>query len=276
MYTPHHKRQPAPKPDRDWHDNATLWVAIFALIVAAVATGIGGWNGIVTQGQLEEMRAQRVLMEDQNRAMVEQNNALLAQQGIMESQQRPWLSVTATPADEFRFVADKKGPFAGLEINVQVKNVGQSVAVGVAIGAQAIAVPGFTDYFSAGDDEIEDRQKRLCDIMKTYQPANFMLFPNETTSQFVDVYVSAEDVARAKFGQRGESLAPVIIGCIDYRSPLSQVHHQTSFAYVLQRYIPDEFTTDQPTFYDPIPVGRTTARTSLRLVKTSRGNSRAD
>jgi hypothetical protein len=269
-YTPHNKRkakQP-PKSQRDGFEWATLLTAIIGVAVVAVSTGGTFWMAVLMNRQLGAMRDQQI---------------------VMESQQRPWLTVSIEAKSAFTFTDDGS---AHVLASVRVKNVGQAAATGIYIETAAVEIE---DEFGSGYRDIILAQVKLCSKLKaesyrTPDIIGFLLFPNEETTSPITINIPAADVSAKGFVFGAEKrIRPVIVGCADYQFYASPTHHQTRFANLIKRLDPlvqkmretpegiaavgrDEVDID----YIPPQIGGIVEATALRFPKSIWGNGYAD
>jgi hypothetical protein len=242
-YTPHHKRKPE-KPHRDWHDNATLWVAIAGVTVVAVATGVSLWTGFLMREQLAAMRDQ---------------------QRVMESQQRPWIAVNRI--DPFRAasgVAFREGKVS-VAYHITVENVGQGLATGVFATANLILAD------PTGKVEYDISQDTSCDGEDGF-PAGLMgsvigqtVAPGQTLQFFDTETIDIIPDRIQKLPDR-EYISPFLTGCISYQFLVSPERHQTRFTYRIEARDGGDLIT----------VGQDVPQDQVSYTRAFFGNSYAD
>jgi hypothetical protein len=148
----------------------------------------------------------------------------------LEISDRPWMKDLVKADSALTF--DNKGN-ANLTIIGSAKNIGHSVATGVTMNAQWIALP-MDEYFT----EPTKRQTEFCDkIAKTQlDPMKWgaAVFPDDHADTRMTLSISRKDIdaSRVPFkGQPGKNFGSFIVGCIDYQYSSSTQRHQTRFVY---------------------------------------------
>lgn len=148
----------------------------------------------------------------------------------LEMADRPWLRDDVIPKANFIF--DKGSISWG--VLIKGENVGHSVATGVFAEATLIALHG-ADYVDGPTKELN----KFCDRFpnsRTKPPNQWgvSVFPNDFTEIPYAVIMMADDVERASVDggtALGNSIFPMLIGCIDYQYSTSDKRHQTRFIY---------------------------------------------
>jgi hypothetical protein len=210
-YTPHYKRN----PDEQRHyrlDKIGIRTAIVGVIVVAISTIVSLWSALIVQHQ---------------------SKIMASQQRIMEAQQRPWISVEVFPRDPIKF--EKNGSFQ-LFYTAKAKNVGQTAAAGVDVDSEIVSL----DWSDAAG--IRKEQNRFCDnirneTFRTPDSYGFLLFPGEEHIfvQMSTIMAKSMSYKVSNDGSGKKAVNLMIIGCADYQFYVSKDHHQTRFAYVIQR-----------------------------------------
>ena len=248
-YTPHHQREANPKPERpkrDWHDNATLWVAVLGVVVIAISTGISAWLGFLVRDQL-------IAMRDQQR--------------VMESQQRPWIVVSRVePTSVFtgvQFDQDKISVFP----SITVTNVGQAVAIGTF--AQFKLLVDRPKHSTESFREVELSQDALCEGAETQELSSARRLFGDVVAPGQSVEFSSGATANfdgTDFLHSGEKdyLLLILTGCVVYQFYLSPEIHQTRFTY--------EVRADGI----GIPIGEPVSSSRIEFERATFGNSYAN
>src|SRR5262245_32647465 len=122
---------------------------------------------------------------------------------------------------------------ARLTVHLQVKNVGNSPALDVAIEAhQFISSPEHGDYHA--------EVARFCAEVRRRQIARIgsgqrgeVLFPGESLSASHGLLFARSDVEAAAKFMKINFFSPNVIICVDYRSSITDQSHTTGLAYFL-------------------------------------------
>jgi hypothetical protein len=151
----------------------------------------------------------------------------------LEMIDRPWLKEIVRPNADFLY---NDGGFSWA-INVQLQNVGHSVATGAFVAGKLIAA-----NIQNADlvDGPANAMNKFCDTIASESPINPrrwgvsvfpgdidsvlglspILFPNDIKGNVVDGGKTL-----------GRSIFPILIGCVDYQYSASSIRHQTRFIY---------------------------------------------
>jgi hypothetical protein len=115
-----------------------------------------------------------------------------------------------------------------LHLIVTLKNVGHSVALGVNDWEDIVPI-AFIDNW----EPAFARQRQYCDSARTQQerPGNPM-FPDVEETHGSTVGPAHSIVDSLRLHENG-LITFILVGCVDYRSTLDTIHHQTRFAYIL-------------------------------------------
>ncbi len=192
----------------------------------------------------------------------------------MEEQARPW--IVGEPAVIYFFVS-KDGSIDFMTY-ILAKNVGSAVATGVDANAQIIIA---SEYDS---DAISAERDSICDEMRGEpfrNPRAFgtLIAPNDKQRILIETKLGADKIA-ATLHRKSGPIELVLVGCIDYRFPVSHSHHQTGFAYSISRYNPDrKFFVDNPALEvagRPLNIGEEPPVEELLIEKDLWGNGYAD
>jgi hypothetical protein len=198
-----------------------LGANVVGVVVVAASAAIAGWTALI--------------MRDQQR--------------VMESQQRPWVSV-AMEAGPSNLHFESDGSLR-VPVTLRLKNLGDGVAMAMRVATKAFS---YAPSVSTPGDYLLGRilvvQQELCDPMRTevnrysqgpspdrfVAEPGFTLFPQGERVEFQDAQILKDDlIFRAYSGTR-----VFIVGCADYKFYISPQHHQTRFAYELTIMEPAE------------------------------------
>jgi hypothetical protein len=162
------------------------------------------------------------------------------QAGIMEADQRPWISSSLIDGI---FISKPltfdpvKGGF--MQISYVLKNTGKSPALH-AVWRSKLLVMSMTKFIN---DEFSEQQNTLCNPMRTKSRDLFdvTIFPGDILPpQGWGLDLSRPDIEAALKGRESGSFAHSgfislgLIACVDYQSSLAPIeHHQTRYAFEL-------------------------------------------
>lgn len=202
----------APENLADWTSAVLTGLGLLGLIVGA----------IVAKRTLDEMRLQTQTLKDQ-----------------FAWTDRAWLKVTATAPEpmQYRGGADSRDRIFHLPIEVQIENVGRSVAVDVDAVVELEYIPPTVSSV----DRMRERLDILAATMRTRPKGEgATLFPGgpvtlrRTVSvsefQLTDVYSSEQ--RRLKMPDRA-TVSFMVIGCCGYRLSVDARPRISTFAYLL-------------------------------------------
>jgi hypothetical protein len=207
------------EPDRATRLTAYANIAIAFFSAVTLAVAIFAYS--VSHGQLRAMQGQL---------------------DIMELDQRPWVFVaSAQPIRDLSFVDGKA--YAAIEL--QLKNAGRRPA-------RFASIEG--EFIIRGNSEGEVRKGwGACERAKRKPVGQFLagtaVFPGQDVPQAHVFTMSSEDIAkwkveyeRAASEQKPFTMAPIIVGCVDYVFEADNRHHQTRFVFEADRHGPDSFS----------------------------------
>ncbi|MGC1861542.1 MAG: hypothetical protein WA733_10565 [Methylocystis sp.] len=190
------------------------------------------------------------------------DNQLRVMQGqldVMKAGQRPWIKIDVV-AGALKF--NPQSGDATFQYGFRIRNVGNSVAVGVRVDAKVIAPP----FDGRAFDDVAAAQEAFCAATiankateyadKNHEGIN--LFPNESypTDQndaFGGNYGGSSNISKAEMlaaepptlaaqpSMREHvkgAFAPYLIGCVTYQLSLTPGRHQTGFIYGIHRFDP--------------------------------------
>lgn len=171
--------------------------------------------------------------------------AVRATQKQLEMTDRPWISLEGINIEPPGFIFTPQGE-AHLTIHPVMKNIGHSVATDVTLKV-AMVLPTPSDFVMIADRE----QKKLCKpftdeaigIGNTFAVSIgvSVIFPEHIEDSWgYGADLIKNDIAKGQVvvqisGTSKGIIAPLLIGCIDYRYSSSTRHHQTGFAYDIRR-----------------------------------------
>lgn len=153
-----------------------------------------------------------------NAAIAARDAANIANRTLVASN-RPWVRVEAEIRDD-GLVYKEDACFITLIISL--KNVGKSPALGVWVNAEMYNASGRKRDHLAEQQRVS-REGQIFTALRWGQS----IFPDQTIKHPVAVSISAAEVQRLK--SSGGHLWPVIVGCVEYRSPVDDDPHQTGF-----------------------------------------------
>ena len=178
-------------------------------------------------------------------------DALKGQVALMQSEQRPWLSVSLL--DDRPLTGNSE--FMLYIPHVLVENVGRSPAYNVNFNVVAylpykgVGIRNFGDLVCDSLSKLADTRPQLGQI----------LFPGEKLPEMFaksSVAFLGEDLKKMTHVENGQGVFEIsFIGCVDYTFGTPPTHHQTGFIYDLYRHTPPTPLTVTNTFIvgDPVP-----------------------
>jgi hypothetical protein len=229
-----------PKEIREWGKLAIEFITLVAVI----------WYACVASHQLIEMR---------------QTNIIISRQ--LEMTDRPWIKDDVTSAIDLSW---QNGALVWAVI-IKTDNVGHSVATGIYPEAKLIAIQG-ADFI----DTPRREAKKICDdVDRRFEniksdPAAWAnsAFPGAALQSLENAYLFPDQIKNRSFdgGQpSGQSVLPMLIGCIGYHYPTSERIHHTAFIYGLAR-------TDDPSIPEAgrgfFTIGKNIPKANVTLFKT--------
>jgi len=198
-----------------------------------------------------------------------------SQLDTMQAQSRPWMSVEhIDPQSAFMGMSVTKDGGIQFLPEVTVKNVGQSVGIGVSVFYKIIFQPqqikSYYDFFY-----IQRTENNFCDSMRVpYDPRVFgdAIFPNASKQLDApdpdNLDISADQLkkyARVVGGTKYVQL--ILIGCVQYRFYAYPKPFQTRFAYTIGV---------RGLMSDAVPLGKDIPADKLIFVPYWFGNGYAD
>ena len=186
-------------------------VAFFTIVLAGVS--YKQWMVMERQGDIME-------------------NTLLASQ-------RPWISVDYTIGSDLKFSPEE----GRIIVRFNMKNVGTSPAVGVAINA------AFQLLSPHHGDMLAEQGKICASGRANLRPGEFSagdtLFPGQERLWEINLPISRADMERSWADMAethkhkpGTTISPVLVGCASYRSTLNGKVHKTRFIASLSKMDP--------------------------------------
>jgi hypothetical protein len=200
----------------------TLWLAIFTMILSAVA---------VIQIKFL-VRGEGIAA---NTAQAAKNSADVAKQTLI-SAQRAWIRIDQIGLGGGGLAIDKNG--ASVSISFKITNIGNSPALNVSPYAWLVVIK------SGGPFPLQEQQRRCEEIRNQPMSSGVTLFPNESFPSNIGVSgwslgtnASREDIEKgAEVSADKKQIMLSVVGCIDYTFPTDPTkHHQTGFVLGVMR-----------------------------------------
>jgi hypothetical protein len=205
--------------NRWFPDSISLYTLFLVLFTAILAFG-----GIIQLKFLN--RAERI---SATAAKAAQDSADVARQTLITSN-RPWITISHLMAVS-PLTWDEKG--ARLTVNWKIKNVGKSPAFD--LSGEADGFIANSKRYATGT-ELENFCKHLREKQIARAEAGQhqeVLFPDEEISQGFGLLFPREQLeGTMKVGDK-QFINPVILVCIDYRSPITNARHATGLAFMI-------------------------------------------
>jgi len=256
---PQHK--PPWQKKRDWFD----YVKFGAEII-----GLGVLIAYTTFAALQWCEMKKATKATQTAAQAAADSVKTTQKQL-ELSARPWITFRLGVTGPFEF--DGKGT-AHLKLRITVKNIGHSIAQGINVQAEMFPYSFKQSEFF----QPIDRQKKLCDPMRRDVPdehtPGVTLFPDEEFTQNLGPTISKKEIDGTILPFPNTSdryIAPMLIGCIDYRFSFATEHHQSGFIYNVYRHNPAD-----PFHGYSIQVNKTLPISRIRLENYFFGGNYAD
>jgi hypothetical protein len=155
----------------------------------------------------------------------------------LEMTDRPWIKDNVLSAFEMGW---QHGSYLGWAVTVRTENVGHSVATGIFPEVKLIAIKGadFIDYprreAKKVCDDVDGRFEKVKSDPIAWATS---VFPSEARDfGGHNVYLLPSEVEAKSFdggSNLGESIMPMLVGCIVYHYPSSEHAHHTGFIYLL-------------------------------------------
>jgi len=225
----------------------------YAMELAAIL--VGASVAIIYWRQLNTMNGQLGEMAKQSSTLHRQ----------LEMADRPWIKDTVRSSSDFMA---NNGAFSWA-VTIRAENLGHSVATAIFPQTKLIAIQG-ADFIDAPRrkarelcDEVSARFEKVKSDPVVWSNA---IFPGEW-SEFMSspILWPAEINSTVDGGAKfGKSVAPMLIGCIEYHYASSERAHKTWFVYTLAHN--DDATVPSPTrvFFS---LGKTIPSANMVLVK---------
>ncbi len=213
------------QPEKDWWDKNKRYVEIGGAILLAVYTFF------------------TIKMYCANKQAADAaTSAAKTAANELDLSERPWIYADLAVSGQLVFDDPSTQAIATtLRFLVTLRNIGHSVALDVNDWEDIIPIP-----FGNSFDVALNRQRQYCDaVRKQNERGGDPLFPDQDPLKHLAVTGPSKivmDRVRSQIAGREQSMQTVmfiVVGCVDYRSTLNNLHHQTRFAYVLGKHDPD-------------------------------------
>ena len=186
----------------------TRRVGVFTIILAAaaIASAVIFYRQQTTMhGQLKEMRAE----------------------------QRPWVYADVKLGNKISLSKDGNYFF---QASFNLHNTGHTPAVSVTINYDVVPMK-IGEPFNRVHSQKCDAIKHSSGISTE---DNFMIFPGQDTIATSDNVGYPKKKWESDYANK--NVLWVLIGCVDYKSPMSNIHHQTAFGYLIGKVLGDAGT----------------------------------
>ncbi|CAM2924389.1 hypothetical protein [Legionella worsleiensis] len=212
------KNEDNKKNKTDW------WMVGVTFFLGCGQIGLFWWQLRLIRDSLDDTKITALAAKET--ADAARNQAEVAQKGFFASH-RPWIPANVLIGGPLEYDIN------GMNINLMfnLTNIGHSPAINTWVHFKAV-VPAI------GIDANFDPRKIQEQILEEARskPNDFLghvVFPGQTTSQYISTTVSNEELQRIT--NKTTLVHIVIIGCIDYGSTFEEGHHQTGFILELRR-----------------------------------------
>jgi hypothetical protein len=216
-------------------------IAIFTIVLAVKTAGLFRETGGLRESTDKLWRAGEEQIEVARiAAQAAKDSADIAKAAFLSSD-RPWLKIVdASVSGPLTF--DPTTREGRIEFKLAIKNVGRSPAVNVSMASEAVA--SITTLPNMQPDPMNlEVCKRLREPLFKW-PLGSIVFPDDTIIRGMSIPIPANEIATYKslLIEKGikdpkmlVSISPLILGCVDYQLPVDGSHHQTGFAYHVNR-----------------------------------------
>jgi hypothetical protein len=191
------------------------------------------WASVIINGGLAVIGVIALSVYGGQLSVMKQTLTIIQRQ--LEITDRPWISVTLTPAERGRMIFDKK--IGGVGLTVRMNNAGRAVAAQVSTRIDAIALaalPASNEFYKFETTTApflpQTLQKSLCNNKAVPTTADKrVVFPGVESKQEWVVNFSTEKISTVSSTVDWKVVKPVVYGCIDYE--YLGKWHQTGFIY---------------------------------------------
>lgn len=172
------------------------------------------------------------------------------------AEHRPWVSAEVAPGSGLLFIRDDE---CYMTLELVLTNTGRTPALRLRPYA------GLSFYRDEGEDDPSVMQRRFAEGLRLGEGANLpglTLFPGQKLTRRARVEVPSVNLAKwhewantHKLHERPESKL-MLIGFLDYQSPLDEYRHQTGFIYEIHQTKPghgDKLWPIDPTLSKDVP-----------------------
>jgi hypothetical protein len=195
-------------------------------------------------------------------------SALNRQISIMEADQRPWVSMSATPTIVGPLAA-MGNDVAMVPLHFKIKNTGKSPARHVGISLKMVGLPRVSDLLA--------EQERFCPrddppLPKGSKYIELSVFPGDEYEIERPVFVDPNEVQEIRDHNANKHLVvAAIVGCINYHFIDGERMHRTGIILNLSRKVPAPDTS----FAIDLDAGRPVQPNDLNLTFSPFGNGPA-
>lgn len=197
--------------NQERYDGPMFWVTAAGVVVVGASAIISGWTAFIMQDQLKSMNDQL---------------------NVMESQQRPWVTIHLAPSS---VTVDLRDDWPRMiSMDTELKNVGQTVATGVMVETAVVFGDVIEDVALGAKGTLRARiiskQEELCRMAAPLedQPTfGGSVFPGETAT--------FRDLALVPDLPGNKPVGITLVGCVSYQSYKGGAAHKTPFAFELIR-----------------------------------------
>ncbi len=207
---------------REGHRIFREWLTIVGLFIAA---GVSFFQWL-------ELRSTDHSIAEQAKASRDQLSVMQSQLGVMEADQRPWISMVAMPkiTSPLHMISSS---WATLDLTFTIKNSGRLPARRVAIALKIVGFPRYADLLG--------EQQRFCGRGDEPLPpgakyAEFTIFPGDQYEMTESASALADDLVEMRASDnKKRALVAGIVGCINYQFTSDERVHRTGIIFNLLR-----------------------------------------
>jgi hypothetical protein len=223
--------------EKDEHTNNEYWTRVATVALASITFALAAGTVFVAGYTRGLWRATRKLAIDSQRAV---RDSVLRSREEFRAEHRPWLAVEFPDMGMLWFLPDE-GYY--LQIDFKLKNTGRTPALRAWPSGKILFYP------NSGRTPAEEQRSYADGLRHGVTKTGIVgraVFPHgEALPQRNRISVSAEDLAswhawnkahpNPHYAQEHPEAKLMIVGCVEYQSPVGEAYHQTGFIFEVHR-----------------------------------------
>jgi hypothetical protein len=223
--------------------NKSLWDTWFPDALALYTLALVVFTAVLAFGGLYQLRAlERAELISAESAKAAKDSAEVASKTLV-SANRPWISAEVKIASDLNFGTS---PAAQLFFEFVLKNTGNTPGINVEIYPQLMLIE-FGKVTGNPPDVVmqslttspPEALAKLCEMARLSGDAPFpaqpftgdAIFPNGQITERVGLQLTAEQIEKAKQTSFYKVINLVLLTCVNYKSPLEKMSHQTGYIF---------------------------------------------